>query len=63
MNSAPDKINLADVTDNSPVSVQLGYGLIEMVDEDTGGPRSIVLPAFVSKVSRPWFCCTACASA
>mgnify|MGYP001279315605 CR=1 FL=1 len=36
--SSPDQINLADVTDYSPVSVQLGYGLIEMVDEDTGGP-------------------------
>ena len=36
--AAPDQINLADVTDNSPVSVQLGYGLIEMVNEDTGGP-------------------------
>jgi flagellar biosynthesis component FlhA len=34
----PDQINLTDVTDNSAVSVQLGYGLIGMVDEATGGP-------------------------
>ena len=34
----PDQIDLIDVTDNSALSVQLGYGLIEMVDEDTGGP-------------------------
>ena len=32
-----DRIDLSDVTDNSPVSIQLGYGLIEMVDEETGG--------------------------
>ena len=37
-NDAPDKIELADITDNSAVSIQLGYGLIEMVDEQTGGP-------------------------
>ena len=36
--SSPDQIELSDVTDNSPVSIQLGYGLIEMVDEQTGGP-------------------------
>ena len=35
---APDRIELADITDNSAVSIQLGYGLIEMVDEQTGGP-------------------------
>ncbi len=34
----PDQIELADVTDNSPFSVQLGYGLIEMVDDESGGP-------------------------
>ncbi len=34
----PDQIELSDVTDNSPFSVQLGYGLIEMVDDESGGP-------------------------
>ncbi|MAC61413.1 MAG: flagellar biosynthesis protein FlhA [SAR116 cluster bacterium] len=33
-----EKINLADIADNSPISVQLGYGLIGMVDEESGGP-------------------------
>ena len=37
-NKKPDRIELADITDNSAVSIQLGYGLIEMVDEQTGGP-------------------------
>ncbi len=31
-----EKINLADIADNSPISVQLGYGLIGMVDEESG---------------------------
>ncbi len=32
------RISLSDVTDYSPVSIQLGYGLVEMVADDTGGP-------------------------
>lgn len=35
-NSA-DTIELEDIADNSPISIQLGYGLLELVDEDTGG--------------------------
>ena len=31
-------ISLEDVTDFSPISVELGYGLVEMVADDTGGP-------------------------
>ena len=50
--AAPDQINLADVTDNSPVSVQLGYGLIEMVDEDTGGPLINRITGIRKQVSR-----------
>jgi flagellar biosynthesis protein FlhA len=49
---APDQINLADVTDNSPVSVQLGYGLIEMVDETTGGPLINRITGIRKQVSR-----------
>ena len=33
-----EKISLAEIADNSPISVQLGYGLIGMVDEESGGP-------------------------
>jgi len=50
--AAPDQINLADVTDNSPVSVQLGYGLIEMVDEATGGPLINRITGIRKQVSR-----------
>lgn len=31
-------ISLKDVTDYSPVSIQLGYGLVEMVADDVAGP-------------------------
>ena len=30
-----DQLKLEDVTDYSPVSIQLGYGLVEMVDDDS----------------------------
>ncbi len=33
-----DKIDLSEVTDNSPISIQLGYGLIKLVDQDNTGP-------------------------
>ena len=33
-----DKIELQEVTDNSSVSIQLGYGLIKLVDQDNTGP-------------------------
>ena len=33
-----DKIDLNEVTDNSPISIQLGYGLIKLVDQDNTGP-------------------------
>ncbi len=32
------RIQLSDVTDYSPVSIQLGYGLVEMVADDVAGP-------------------------
>ena len=32
------RIALKDVTDYSPVSIQLGYGLVEMVADDVAGP-------------------------
>ena len=33
-----DQIDLDEVTDNSPISIQLGYGLIKLVDQDNTGP-------------------------
>ncbi|MEK9759610.1 MAG: flagellar biosynthesis protein FlhA [Candidatus Puniceispirillum sp.] len=50
--SKPDQINLADVTDNSALSVQLGYGLIEMVDETSGGPLINRITGIRKQVSR-----------
>ncbi len=34
----PDKIELSEITDNAPISVHLGYGLIKLVDDDNSGP-------------------------
>jgi flagellar biosynthesis protein FlhA len=50
--SKPDQINLAEVTDNSALSVQLGYGLIEMVDEASGGPLINRITGIRKQVSR-----------
>ncbi len=47
-----DQIELSDITDNSPISVQLGYGLIEMVDENTGGPLVNRITSIRKQVSR-----------
>lgn len=49
---APDRIDLSDITDNSPVSIQLGYGLIEMVDEETGGPLVNRITSIRKQISR-----------
>ena len=35
-NSGGGEIDLEEVTDYSPVSIQLGYGLVEMVDDNSG---------------------------
>jgi len=51
-NTAPDQINLVDITDNSAVSVQLGYGLIGMVDETTGGPLVNRITGIRKQVSK-----------
>ncbi len=37
-NDDEHRISLDDVTDYSPISIELGYGLVEMVADDTGGP-------------------------
>jgi flagellar biosynthesis protein FlhA len=50
--TAPDRIDLSDITDNSPVSIQLGYGLIEMVDEETGGPLVNRITSIRKQISR-----------
>jgi len=52
LENKPDQIDLSDVTDNSALSVQLGYGLIEMVDETTGGPLVNRITGIRKQVSR-----------
>ena len=47
-----DQLKLEDVTDYSPVSVQLGYGLVEMVDDDTGGPLVERITGIRKQVSK-----------
>jgi len=45
-------IDLEDVTDYSPISIQLGYGLVEMVDDDTGGPLISRITGIRREVSK-----------
>ena len=47
-----DQLRLEDVTDYSPLSVQLGYGLVEMVDDDTGGPLVERITGIRKQVSK-----------
>ena len=50
--SDSDQLRLEDITDYSPVSVQLGYGLVEMVDDDTGGPLVERITGIRKQVSK-----------
>jgi flagellar biosynthesis protein FlhA len=47
-----DQLRLEDVTDYSPVSIQLGYGLVEMVDDDAGGPLVERITGIRKQVSK-----------
>ncbi len=47
-----EKINLSEIADNSPISVQLGYGLIGMVDEESGGPLVNRITGIRKQVSK-----------
>ena len=49
---APDMIELEDIADNSPISIQLGYGLVEMVEEETGGPLTNRITGIRRQVSK-----------
>ena len=51
-NDAEERINLADIADNSPISVQLGYGLIGMVDDESGGPLVNRITGIRKQVSK-----------
>jgi len=49
---SPDMIELDDIADNSPISIQLGYGLIEMVEEESGGPLTNRITGIRRQVSK-----------
>ena len=49
---SPDTIDLDDIADNSPISIQLGYGLVEMVEEQTGGPLTNRITGIRRQVSK-----------
>ena len=49
--STGDGISLADIADNSAVSIVLGYGLIEMVNNEDGGPLSARVTGIRKQVS------------
>jgi flagellar biosynthesis protein FlhA len=50
--AAPDQIDLSEVADNSPISIQLGYGLIDMVEEDGSGALTTRITGIRRQVSR-----------
>ena len=49
---SPDQIELDEIADNSPISIQLGYGLINLVSEDGGGALTSRVTGIRRQVSR-----------
>jgi flagellar biosynthesis protein FlhA len=49
---SPDQIELDEIADNSPISIQLGYGLINLVSEDGGGALTNRVTGIRRQVSR-----------
>ncbi len=47
-----DKINLNEIADNSSISIQLGYGLIKLVDKDNTGPLIARITGVRRQVSK-----------
>ena len=50
--SRPDQIDLDEIADNAPISVQLGYGLIDLVEEDGSGALTSRITGIRRQVSR-----------
>ena len=48
----PDQIDLDEIADNAPISVQLGYGLIDLVEEDGSGALTSRITGIRRQVSR-----------
>ena len=50
--SRPDQIELDEIADNAPISIQLGYGLIKLVSEDGDGALTSRVTGIRRQVSR-----------
>ena len=50
--SAPDQIELDEIADNAPISIQLGFALINLVSEDGGGALTTRVTGIRRQVSR-----------
>jgi flagellar biosynthesis protein FlhA len=48
----PTDIDLTEIADNAPISIQLGFGLVEMVDDDAGGPLVTRVTGIRRQVSK-----------
>ena len=48
----PDQIELDEIADNAPISIQLGYGLINLVSEEGGGALTSRVTGIRRQVSR-----------
>ena len=48
----PDQIELDEIADNAPISIQLGYGLITLVSEDGSGALTSRVTGIRRQVSR-----------
>ena len=47
-----NEINLSDIADNSAISMQLGYGLIQMVDDENEGPLIARITGVRKQISK-----------
>ncbi|MEP3422255.1 MAG: FHIPEP family type III secretion protein [Erythrobacter sp.] len=48
----PDRIDIADVSDQTLVTIELGYGLVHLVDEDKGAPLLTRITGIRKQLSR-----------
>jgi flagellar biosynthesis protein FlhA len=49
---SPDRIDIADVSDQTLVTVELGYGLVHLVDKDKGAPLLTRITGIRKQLSR-----------
>jgi len=50
--TSPDQIDLDEIADNAPISIQLGYGLIDLVSDDGSGALTSRVTGIRRQVSR-----------